>query len=77
MLVEKINAAGGINGQKLELIIKDSGGNPEKAISFAKQLMEEDKVLAILGPSTVETMKIKKFLRAGQDPAHLLRRCRG
>jgi len=61
MLVEEINKAGGINGNTLELIIKDSGANPEKAISFAKQLIEEEKVLAIIGPSTSgESMKIKK-----------------
>ncbi len=60
MLVEKINAAGGVNGRKLELVVKDSGGSPEKAVSFAKQLIEEEKVLAIIGPSTSgETMQIK------------------
>jgi len=62
MLVEKINGEGGINGRPLEVIIKDSQGSPEKAISFARQLIEEDKVLAILGPSTSgETMKIKNI----------------
>jgi branched-chain amino acid transport system substrate-binding protein len=62
MMVEEINAKGGINGNKIDLIIKDSGGNPEKAISFAKQLIEEDKVFAIIGPSTSgETMKIKNI----------------
>lgn len=67
MLVAQTNAAGGIDGQKIELIIKDSGGNPEKAISFAKQLIEEEQVLAVIGPSTSgETMKIKKiFEQAG------------
>jgi len=35
MFVGKINASGGVLGQKLELIIKDSGGSPEKAVSFA------------------------------------------
>jgi branched-chain amino acid transport system substrate-binding protein len=60
MLVEEINAKGGVNGHKLVLLIKDSGGNPEKAISFAKQLIEEEKVFAIIGPSTSgESMKIK------------------
>jgi branched-chain amino acid transport system substrate-binding protein len=60
MLVDQINAKGGVNGQKLELVLKDSGGSPEKAVSFAKQLIEEDKVLAIIGPSTSgETMQIK------------------
>ena len=67
MLVDKINASGGVLGQKLELIIKDSGGSPEKAVSFAKQLIEEDKVLAIIGPSTSgETMQIKKLCEENQ-----------
>ncbi len=67
MFVDKINASGGVLGQKLELIIKDSSGNPEKAVSFAKQLIEEDKVLAIIGPSTSgETMQIKKLCEENQ-----------
>ena len=69
MLVEKINAAGGVNGQKLQLVIKDTAGSPEKAVSFAKQLIEEDKVLAIIGPSTSgETMKIKDLCEENQVP---------
>lgn len=67
MLVEDINKKGGIKGQQIELIIKDSGANPEKAISFAKQLIEEDKVFAIIGPSTSgETMKIKSIAEEGK-----------
>ena len=67
MLADEINAKGGIKGSKIELIIKDSGGSPEKAISFAKQLIEEDKVMAIIGPSTSgETMKIKNIAEEGK-----------
>ncbi|HUO76675.1 MAG TPA: ABC transporter substrate-binding protein [Thermodesulfovibrionales bacterium] len=67
MMVEEINAKGGIKGKKVELIIKDSGASPEKALSFAKQLIEEDKVLAIIGPSTSgETMKIKNVAEEGK-----------
>lgn len=67
MLAEEINAKGGINGNKIELLIKDSGGSPEKAISFAKQLIEEEKVFAIIGPSTSgETLKIKQICEAGK-----------
>ncbi|GAB4373439.1 MAG: ABC transporter substrate-binding protein [Deltaproteobacteria bacterium] len=67
MLAEEVNAAGGINGHKVELFIMDSGANPEKAVSFAKQLIEEKKVLAILGPSTSgETMKIKGIAEEAQ-----------
>ncbi|MBT3271968.1 MAG: ABC transporter substrate-binding protein, partial [Spirochaetales bacterium] len=69
MVVEKINAAGGIDGKMIELIIKDSAANPEKAISFAKQLIEEDQVLAIIGPSTSgETMQIKEICNEAKVP---------
>ena len=62
MLADRINADGGVLGRKIELVIKDSAGSPEKAVSFAKQLIEEEKVLAIIGPSTSgETMQIKKL----------------
>ncbi|MFW5792590.1 MAG: ABC transporter substrate-binding protein [Desulfohalobiaceae bacterium] len=67
MLAERVNAAGGVNGHQLELIIKDSGGSPEKAISFARQLIEEERVFAILGPSTSgESLKIKNICEEGE-----------
>ncbi len=67
MLTEEINSKGGINGRKIELIIKDSGANPGKAISFAKQLIEEERVFAIIGPSTSgETLKIKSICEKGK-----------
>jgi branched-chain amino acid transport system substrate-binding protein len=62
MLVEETNKKGGILGRKVELIVKDSGASPEKAFSFAKQLIEEEKVFAIIGPSTSgESLKIKSL----------------
>lgn len=65
MLVEEINAGGGINGQRIRLVSKDTGGNTEKAVSFAKQLINEEKVLAIIGPSTSgESLAIKRFCEA-------------
>lgn len=67
MLLEKLNASGGINGRKLELVVKDTGGSPEKAVSFARQLIEEEKVLAIIGPSTSgETMQVKGLCEENQ-----------
>jgi branched-chain amino acid transport system substrate-binding protein len=60
MLVDEANKKGGLSGHPIELLLKDSGGSPEKAISLAKKLIEEDKVFAIIGPSTSgETLKIK------------------
>ena len=67
MLVDEINARGGINGKTVELIVKDSGGSPEKAVSFAKQLIDEEKVFAIIGPSTSgESLSIKKIAEEGK-----------
>ena len=67
MLVHDLNAKGGIDGRKIELIIKDTGSSPEKAVSFAKQLIEEEKVFAIIGPSTSgETMQIKNIAEDGK-----------
>lgn len=67
MLVDEINSKGGIKGKTIELIVKDSAGSPEKAVSFAKQLIEEDKVFAIIGPSTSgESLAIKKLAEDGK-----------
>ena len=67
MLADEVNAKGGVAGKKIELIIKDTGASPEKAISFAKQLINEEKVLAIIGPSTSgETMAIKNLAEEGK-----------
>ncbi len=69
MLVEDLNAKGGINGDKIQMIIKDTTGSPEKAVSFAKQLIEEDNVVAIIGPSTSgETMSLKKIAEDAKTP---------
>jgi len=67
MLVDDLNAKGGIQGRKIELIVKDTGASPEKAVSFAKQLIDEEKVFAIIGPSTSgETMAIKNIAEEGK-----------
>ncbi len=48
--VDEINSAGGIGGRKLELITRDTAGDPTKAVNFAKQLIFTDKVNFIIGP---------------------------
>ncbi len=55
MYVERINAAGGLLGRKLQLISYDDGGDAEKARTFAKRLIEQDKVDVIIGGSTTGT----------------------
>jgi branched-chain amino acid transport system substrate-binding protein len=48
LAVEEINAGGGINGRKVELIAEDSV-NPQTASTKAERLIERDKVVAIVG----------------------------
>lgn len=55
MLFEEINAAGGIDGERLELVIYDDGGDPNKARTFATRLVEDDEVVAIIGGTTTGT----------------------
>jgi branched-chain amino acid transport system substrate-binding protein len=48
--VDEINKAGGIGGVPLEVLVQDTGTEVAPAISLARRLILEDKVLAILGP---------------------------
>lgn len=41
-----------MNGQKLQLIVYDDGGNPNNARTFATRLVEQDKIDAMVGGST-------------------------
>jgi branched-chain amino acid transport system substrate-binding protein len=53
--VDEINAKGGVNGQKLQLIVYDDTGSAENARTFATRLVEEDKIVAMVGGSTTGT----------------------
>jgi branched-chain amino acid transport system substrate-binding protein len=52
MMVGEINAKGGVNGHPLEVIIYDNETSAEKAVTLVNRLVEQDKVLAIMGPTT-------------------------
>jgi branched-chain amino acid transport system substrate-binding protein len=50
MAVEEINAAGGINGRKIKMILEDSGYDPKRAVLASQKMVERDKVFAMIGP---------------------------
>jgi branched-chain amino acid transport system substrate-binding protein len=59
LYVEKLNAGGGVLGRKLQLVAYDSAGDADKARTFARRLIEQDKVDVIVGGSTTgETMAV-------------------
>lgn len=69
MMVEKINKAGGVKGKKIELIVYDTQGDPTKANQAADRLIKEDKVVAIMGPSTTgETMAVIPLVERAKIP---------
>ena len=51
LAAEQINAGGGINGDKIQLVIEDEQGKKEEAINVFKKLVFQDKVLMIFGPT--------------------------
>ena len=69
LYVEKINAAGGVNGRKLQLTVYDSAGDAEKARAFTKRLIEQDKVDLMVGGSTTgETMAVVPLIEQAGMP---------
>ncbi|MCB9959747.1 MAG: ABC transporter substrate-binding protein [Rhodospirillaceae bacterium] len=52
MLVEELNANGGINGEEVVLIHYDDGGDANTARTLATRLVEDDEVVAVVGGST-------------------------
>lgn len=51
LAANEINAKGGINGDKLKLIIEDEQGKKEEAINVFRRLIFQDRVLMIFGPT--------------------------
>jgi len=69
LYVEKLNAAGGVLGRKLQVISYDDGGDAEKARTFGKRLIEQDKVDVLVGGSTTgATMAVVPLAEAAGIP---------
>ena len=74
LAVDEINAAGGVNGRKLELISRDDNGNPGDAVRVAEELVSREKVdvltgtfLSHIGLAITDFAKQKKvFFLAGE-----------
>jgi branched-chain amino acid transport system substrate-binding protein len=52
ILVDEVNAAGGIGGRHLELVVVDDESRPDRAVALAKRLIERDHVVAVAGPDS-------------------------
>lgn len=50
LVMDEVNASGGINGSPLDIVIVDSPNNPNQALTSVARLVNDDKVVAIAGP---------------------------
>jgi branched-chain amino acid transport system substrate-binding protein len=53
--VERLNKDGGVGGRKIELVVYDDSGAPDKAATFAKRLIQNDSVDLLIGGTTTGT----------------------
>lgn len=53
--IDRVNAAGGINGKKVNLVIQDDSAEPSKAAANAKKLLTQDNVVLLLDASLSST----------------------
>ncbi len=70
ILIEEVNAAGGINGSPVQLVHADDESRPEQAVSQLKRLIQRERVLAIAGPaSTVVSASLSPILNESKIAA--------
>ena len=55
LAVEQLNAAGGVGGKQIELVVYDDGGDQVKAVQLANRLIYQDKVEVSFGPTVTPT----------------------
>jgi len=65
MAFKEINAAGGVNGKQLKLILADNKSEPAEATNAVTKLITQDKVVAVLGP--VASSNVLATLQVAQD----------
>jgi len=69
MMVAGINARGGVNGHPLEVIIYDTETDSTKAVTLTNKLIEQDNVLAIIGPTgSGQSLAIKETITTAKIP---------
>ncbi|HWJ09357.1 MAG TPA: ABC transporter substrate-binding protein [Nocardioides sp.] len=66
---EHVNAEGGVNGRKIELIVEDDGYDPSKTAAQTRKLVEKDKVFALVGALGTPThSQVLDYVRDSKIP---------
>ena len=62
LAVEQINAAGGVDGRKIELLYRDDSTNPEIGLAAVRELVEQQHVATVLGAvSSRVTLRVAPY----------------
>ena len=66
---KKVNEAGGVNGRKIEFVTYDDGYEPQRALTNARRLVEQDKVFALFNPlGTANNVAMWDYLNQKKVP---------
>jgi branched-chain amino acid transport system substrate-binding protein len=66
---EAINAGGGVKGRKIEIVMRDTQGDPTKAVNATQELISQVKVHAIWGPlNSGEALATTPIMARGKIP---------
>ncbi|MCA1939511.1 MAG: ABC transporter substrate-binding protein [Caenispirillum bisanense] len=69
MYIDSMNADGGVLGRPLELVHYDTGGDPNKAVTFVKRLIDQDEVDVIIGgTSSGESLAVMPLMERAEMP---------
>lgn len=69
LAVEGLNSGGGVHGAKLQLVVADTGSYPAQSAIAMRQLIVQDKVAAVLGPTlSIEAVRADPIANALQTP---------
>jgi len=71
MRVDEINAAGGIHGRKIRLVVEDHGYDPKKAVLAAQKMIQQDRIFAAVGSIGTPTAVAAMPLYLERNVAHL------
>jgi len=71
MRIDEENAAGGVNGRKLRLVVEDHGYDPKKAVLAAQKMVQQDKIFAALGSIGTPTAMAAMPVYLDNKVAHL------
>ncbi|MEA2875622.1 MAG: branched-chain amino acid transport system substrate-binding protein [Hyphomicrobiales bacterium] len=71
MRIDEENAAGGVNGRKLRLVVEDHGYDPKKAVLAAQKMVQQDKIFAAIGSIGTPTAMAAMPIYLDAKVAHL------